>query len=478
MATLSAFPKEVSVPRRATVACVLAVCTVVPVTSADDFDRAIEAEIARQQVPGLALAVMREGRIVRVGAYGYGDLEWRARTTPDTRFEIASMSKMFTGAAARILIDEGRLDPEAPVTRYFDGLPERWSGMKVRHLLTMSTGLPEDWGADLIPYDADVTTAFDDASMVRAFTRLEPVAPIGTEFHYSSPGYAMLGMIVSRVAGRPLPEFVADRVLKPAGMGQSSFIDNFEIVPERARGYRKAGGQLKKGWYLGQYLHARPDTGMLSTAGDLARWVIALRGGAIVKDSRTLWEGSTADSGRPLDYSYGWFLGTILGHRVAGHGGRYRTGFRSTLQTFLDDDVTVVVLANCDCANVDALAVMAARSVLPDLPDPAAPNQPDGDPSATASVIAALRSVAAGRIDAQAMTPDALEPLSLAEAAGFLKQVGPLGFAARGRVRGSLLVHGHRLVDYVTLEFGGPERHLLTVYRDDQGRIAYVEPTT
>jgi CubicO group peptidase (beta-lactamase class C family) len=120
----------------------LSLWTMVPVASADELDRAIEAEMARQQVPGLTLAVVRQGRIVRLGAHGFGDLEWRARATPDTRFEIASISKMFTGAAVRILMDEGRLDLETPIQRYFDGLPDSWAGMKVRHLLTMSTGLP------------------------------------------------------------------------------------------------------------------------------------------------------------------------------------------------------------------------------------------------------------------------------------------------------------------------------------------------
>jgi CubicO group peptidase (beta-lactamase class C family) len=436
--------------------------------------------MARQKVPGLTLAVVRQGRIVRLGAHGFGDLEWRARATPDTRFEIASISKMFTGAAVRILVDEGRLDLETPIHRYFDGLPDSWAGMKVRHLLTMSTGLPEDWGAELIPYDADVTTPYDDASMVRAFTTLKMEAPVGTEFHYSSPGYSMLGMIVSRLAGQSLPEFVAARVFKPADMRQSSFLDNSAIVPERAQGYRLAAGQIRKGWYVGQYLHARPDVGVLSTAGDLARWVIAVREGRIVKDPGRLWEGSTADSGRALDYSYGWSVETLLGRRLIKHGGRYRTGFRATLDMFPDDDLSVVVLANCDCANVDAFSSITARFYLPDLPSPELEStKPDSDPVLTASVIAALKAVAGGRIEAETMAPDALEPITLTEASGLLRQMESFGFAGRGRLRGAgLVIHGHRLVDYVTIKLDGkPGTHFLTVYRDEHGRIAYLELT-
>src|SRR5438093_11491778 len=96
--------------------CAVALASVVLVSTvaADQLDRAIEEEMARQQIPGLSLAGVRKGEIVRLQAYGFGDLEWRAEATPDTRFEVASVSKMFPGAAARILMGEGQLDPEAP----------------------------------------------------------------------------------------------------------------------------------------------------------------------------------------------------------------------------------------------------------------------------------------------------------------------------------------------------------------------------
>src|SRR5437867_868932 len=158
-------------------AVALTAVVLVSTAAADQLDRAIEDEMARQQIPGLSLAVVRKGEIVRLQAYGFGDLEWRAKATPDTRFEIVLMGKMFAGAAVRILADVGALDAEAPLTSYFDGLPDSWRTMRVRHLVNMSSGLPEDWGGDLIPYDKDVLTAYDDASMVKAFTTLKMEAP-------------------------------------------------------------------------------------------------------------------------------------------------------------------------------------------------------------------------------------------------------------------------------------------------------------
>ncbi|MEA2554328.1 MAG: hypothetical protein QOJ65_2504 [Fimbriimonadaceae bacterium] len=460
----------------------LAMAVAVPcVGYGDQLDNAIRKEMDRQHIPGLTLAVVRHGKIERLGAYGYGDLEWHAKATNGTRFEIASISKMFTGAAARILMEEGKLDPEDPVGKYLDGIPETWKPLKLRHLLTMSTGLDEDWGSDLIPYRADVIQPDNDADTLKSFYGMKPVAPIGSEFHYSSPGYAMLGMIVAKVSGKPLVNFIDDRIFKPAGMTESSFIDNWAVVPERAQGYRMQKDQLLKGWYLGQYLHARADVGVLSTARDLGRWVIALEQGKIVKNPNKLWEGSTADSGRPLDYAYGWGMSTLLGHRRLSHAGGYRTGFHTLIVKYPDDDVSVVVLTNCDFSAIRDFVLMATRKYLPGLPDPLAEGpRPDSDPAETATMIAALRAVGAGKIDEAVMTSDALEPQPLSELGGYLKAVESFAYAGRAKLPGTgIVMHGHRLVDYETIKTkAGSDVVCLTLYRDDRGKIAYVEETT
>ena len=445
---------------------------------ADDVDRDLRAAMARDGVPGLALAVVRHGAVARLAAYGYGDLEWKTRVTPDTRFEIASMSKMFTGAAARILIDEGKLGLEDPVGKYFDHLPDAWKPMRVRHLVTMSSGLPEDWGSDLIPYDADVVTSFDEASLVAAFTKLKLSSPVGAEFHYSSPGYAMLGFIVGKLAGVPFARYIAEHVFAPAGMTETSFIDNWAVVPERAQGYRKADGKLVKGWYLGQFLHARPDVGVLSSARDLARWVIALERRKIVKDPGTLWQGATADSARPLDYAYGWIVDNLLGHARQLHGGRYRTGFRSMIERFPDDDLSVIVLTNCDCGDPGTYAYRVARVYLRDLPDleREAANA-DPKPAETAALIEAVRAIGRRTLDARVMTPDALEPMSLADLADGAAHATAFRYAGRRALPRPVTIHGHRLVECETLavEIGGAPRYL-TFFRDERGRVAYVVP--
>ena len=446
-----------------------------------DLNAALRSRIAEDHVPGLAFAVVQGGRIVRTGAYGLANLEWKQPVSIHTRFEIASISKMFAGAAARMLIEDGKLDPEDSVASYFHGVPDAWREMKVRHLITMSSGLPEDFASDLIPYDQDVVTPYDDASMLRAFFALKMTAPVGDRFVYSSPDYAMLGMIVANVAKQPFAQFVRERIFRPAGMTESSIIDNGAVVPERADGYRRTpAGEIRKGWYLGQYLHSRPDDGVLTTAGDLARWLIALDGRRIVRAPEKLWEPVTSDTGRPLDYAYGWIQDTWLGHRREEHSGGYRTGFHTFIARYPDDGIGVVVLTNCDFSPIRDYVDLIARRYIPNVPDPGAEMKSrDADPADTQQSIQALRSLIGGSIDGALMHPDAVEPVGLDEIAGFLKVADGFRYAGRAQLHGrGLTMHGHPLVSYVTLAMDLHGRtQFVTLYRDASNKIAYLEPT-
>jgi CubicO group peptidase (beta-lactamase class C family) len=450
------------------------------IAARDPLDDTIRAAMARERVPALTYAVVRGGRTVRQGAFGSANLEWQVPATLDTKFEIASISKMFAGAAARILIEEGRLDPSEAVRTFFPDAPPGWNGMTVRHLITMSTGLPEDFASDLIPYDQEVATRYDDASMLRAFYLLTPVAPPGARFTYSSPNYAMLGMIVSKISGRPFTGFVRDRIFSPAGMQDSSYIDNAAIVARRADGYRRSGdGGLRRGWFLGQYLHSRPDDGVLTTAPDLAKWLVALERRKIVKNPEALWDATVGDRGTPLDYAYGWMTETWLGHRRVGHAGGYRTGFHTFIARYPDDDLAIVVLTNCDYASVRDYVNLIARAYIPDVPDPAIEAaQRDPRPADTAALVSLFGRLGRRLVEDPLMFPDALEPAGLDEIAGFLAAAGPFRYAGRAALARPLVVHGHRLVDYETLQTHvGGETFYVTIYRDASGRIAAIERT-
>jgi CubicO group peptidase (beta-lactamase class C family) len=443
---------------------------------ADDLDVAIENQMRQDGVPGLTFAVVRNGEIVRMGAYGLGNLEWQARATDDTRFEVASVSKMIAGAAIRILIEENKVDPETPVNRYLEGLPSSWSTMKVRHLITMSSGLPEDFGSAAIPYNAEVCTPADDTSLIKEFTTL-PKKPTGGQFSYSSANYAMLGMIVAKVSGKSYPQFLQDRIFTPAGMTQSSVIDNSAIVSQRAEGYRRAKGEVKRGWFLGQYLHSRPDDAVLTTSRDLAKFVIALEHRLVVKGPDKMWSYPKSDTGHFLDYAYGWIDSTWLGHRRLEHAGGYRTGFHTFVARFPDDALSVVVLTNCDFSAVRDYVGLITRAYIRDVPDPAVEaTKPDSDAETTAHLVGVINEIVKRQLNSEAMYSDAIEPIGLEEVSQFLAHAAPFRYAGRGRVH--LKMHDHEIVDYETLrtEIDG-RAFFLTLYRDASRKVARIELT-
>jgi len=202
--------------------------------------------------------------------------------------------------------------------------------------------------------------------------------------------------------------------------------------------------------------------------------------GKIVKDPETLWTFPDADSGRPLDYAYGWMRDTWLGHRRVSHSGGFRTGFHTFIARYPDDELGIVVLTNCDGSMVRDYVNTIAAAYLPATPDPGrARNRPDAQPDDTRRMAAALESLARGRLDESGMFADAIEPIGVTGVAAFLKDVAPFTYAGRSRVAGAgLVMHGRTLVDYVTLR-AMREGHPLymTLYRDAGGKIAYVEAT-
>lgn len=445
-----------------------------PPARADALDSAIHRALAASHIPGAAVAVVRHGKIVKLGGYGLAHVEDGARVTTATRFEIASISKTFIGAAVRLLADEGKLDLEDPLSRYVEDVPESWKPMRLRHLLAMSSGLPEDWS--LIPW-TDVPMDRDDVSMLAEFRRLKLLSPVGTAWHYSGPGYAMLAMVVSQVSGMPFPTFVAERLLRPAGMTETTYNDPVAVVPGRAEGYRLAadGRTLLRGFHVAPYMHARPDTGMLSTARDLARWVVALESGKIVRDPERLFTPFTSDDGRrDLGYGYGWMTGIRGGRRVVFHTGGFRTGFKSLLVRFPDDDTTIALTSN---GRGGGDRIFDAVGVVLGLPDLTASTGADPDPAGTAHLVAGLSTLAT-HPDATVFGPELTvrDPEDLREVLGQAREVA---FVSRRSLAGRpVRWHGHLLDDVLTLRAQTPgETVFLSCYRDGAGLVHAIEPT-
>jgi D-alanyl-D-alanine carboxypeptidase len=203
--------------------------TTVAVTRADATDDYVYTQMENKKIPGLSLAVIRDGHVVKEAAYGKASLELNVPTTLDTSYPLASMTKIFTAAAIMQLVEEGRISLDEPVTQILTQLPIQWSAVTVRHCLSHTSGLP-----DVLTDDVNVTTVSGDRDTALAEVAKHPLKPVGVESVYNQTGYVLLGMIIEKISGMSYEKFVQSRLLDPAGMKNARFGDAWAIIPGRA----------------------------------------------------------------------------------------------------------------------------------------------------------------------------------------------------------------------------------------------------
>jgi len=358
-------------------------------------DRTILEFILRQQIPSAAVAVVKDGRIAYARGTGLASTELGVPATDTTLYEIGSISKQFAALAMMLLVEEGKLRLDDPLSRWVPGTPVAWKDITIRHVLTHTAGL-KDWdGGPDFSYQREWTDAEFIAMVAKYPLEFTP----GARFAYTSSGYPLLGLVVKSAARETYEDFVVRRVFKPAGMTQTRFKHSREIVVHRAQGIVDSGGIWRTG-EEGRPGVIAPSGGVMSTARDMAKWIIALEAGRIVKPATleemqkpvVLADGSTFSAG------IGWFIDTFHGHPVLLHNGSTVAGFSSVVYRYPADKLAVVVLFNVDHFNaVNSLATRVASLFGPPLWAGAFAEKPDPDPALTKRIIEMLRAVAARR---------------------------------------------------------------------------------
>lgn len=322
----------------------------------DTADRLVAAEMARRHIPGVSLAVVRGGKVIKAQGYGFADLEHEVPVTPQTVFKIGSVSKQFLATGIMLLAQDGRLQVDDPVARYLAGAPESWRGITLRHFLTHTSGVSREGPA----FDA-LKVQPDSVVVQSAFAR--PLEfPTGSKYQYCNVCYFALADIIARVSGKPWDVFLAERVFRPIGMTATRTTTTTRLVPHRARGYTWSDSEYVN---APEYLALRPSGAFLSTVLDLAKWDAALYGDRpLTQASRAaMWTPVRLTGGGSYGYGFGWALDSLDGHWRVSHGGSL-PGFRAELARFPNDSLTVIVLTNADGARPDEIAAGVARIYL------------------------------------------------------------------------------------------------------------------
>ncbi len=341
---------------------------------ADSVDLFIAAKMRQLRIPGLQLAVVRQGRVVKLAQYGLANIQDSVPVTRNTRFTINSITKAFVGVAVMQLVEAGKLDVAAPVSRYLPGLPAAWHPVTVRQLLTHTSGLPE-----IMTDDEMVTDANENAAWAKVQTKPMDSAP-GEKFSYNQTNYLLLGKIIDRLSGQPFAAFIQERQLNAVRMPRTTSGDSHHVLPHSARGYpysHMVNGEWQRSREPRNLFEAyapsiRTASGMSSTAEEMAHWLIAIQQGKLLQPASlpVLWAPGLLNNGRPQGfnrlqngYALGWPTVSRPEHRAVAPTG----GGRSALFLYPDDDLAIVVLTNLMGANPDMFIDEIAGYYLPDM---------------------------------------------------------------------------------------------------------------
>jgi D-alanyl-D-alanine carboxypeptidase len=320
---------------------------------ADKTDDFVTAELKRQKIPGLSLAIVKDGKIIKAAGYGVANIKFKTAATPDTVYKIASVSKQFIATGIMLLVQEGRLGLDDPVSIYLEGTPATWKAITIRQLLTHTSGLVRE-APGFDPFKIQ-----SDADVIKSAYPLPLRFAPGTKGEYCNLGYFALAEIIRKVSGQPWVEYLSEKVFKPAGM-QTTYPTNTKVsLPNMAKGYVDNNKLLDaKDWPA-----LRPSGAFFSTVLDLAKWDAILYTDRILSDStrQQMWTPVTLNDGTSHPYGFGWELGSFRDRKLIHHGGGM-PGFRSEFARFVDDRLTIIFLMNLD--DVDRFPILFGLAAL------------------------------------------------------------------------------------------------------------------
>jgi CubicO group peptidase (beta-lactamase class C family) len=370
-------------------------------------------------IPGISLAVVQDGRIVKANGYGLAGVENNIAATAESVYEIGSLSKQFVAAAVLLLAERHRLDLGDPASKYIDGMPDTWKEITVQQLLTHTSGLPRE------------------SEMFKPFERQEPVEFVrasydqpleftpGSSFSYSNIGYYVLAEIVTRVAGKPWTAFLSEDLLASNGLRSTFIADPAAIIPNRVGRYTIRNGVL---FNAEVWQATRPSGAIASSVLDLARWTERLGSGEVLGPEflERMFSPAVLTDGTTHPYGLGWFLSEGSERRYARHDGGL-PGATSDLEWFLDDSLAIIVLSNVGNRPLRDVAIGVAELYDPRYAPELEPAITESSPAVSGLVKTVLEDLSKSTINPQQFTPELTQWLSQDIENGFGERLQALG---------------------------------------------------
>jgi CubicO group peptidase (beta-lactamase class C family) len=324
----------------------------------------VSAELRAQHIPGLALAVVRDGKIVRAAGYGMANVELGVPTKPESIFQTGSVGKQFTATAVMMLVEEGRIGLDDKIGKYFPRSPAAWTDITVRHLLTHTSGIP-DYTEEKNGGAINMRTDYTEEELVKRIAALPLDFPPGEKWSYSNSGYLLLGVLIHHVTAEFYGDFLQSRVFQPLQMTSTRIISEADIVPNRCAGYRLVKGELKNQKWVSPSLNTTADGALYTNVLDLAKWDAALYTEKLLKKSSfdQMWTPVKLNNGKTAPYGFAWRVAEVNGHRLLEHGGAWQ-GFTMHISRYVDDLLTIIVMTNLDSGHSDPLKIAEGVAAL------------------------------------------------------------------------------------------------------------------
>lgn len=334
-----------------------------PDKSSAEVDAAIRLQMQEQQLPGVSLAVVRNGRIIKAKGYGLANIEVGTPVLPETIFEAGSITKQFTATAIMLLAEVGEISLDDSIAKYFPEAPPALKDVTIRHLLTHTSGIPDVENLDATQVDkgiVDLHREYTEDELARAYLAQPLDFQPGTKWSYCNVGYDLLGYLIHRVTGRHYGDFLRERIFAPLGMSTTRIFNYAEIISNRASGYDLINGAWKNTpRWQSVSIFSGAAGGLLMNVLDLAKWDAALYTERIVKRSslEEMWTPVPIDDGSVYPDGIGWFIASAKGHRLIFHTGG-GPGFCAAISRYLDDRLTIIVMTNVGEGHTDVIKII------------------------------------------------------------------------------------------------------------------------
>ena len=329
----------------------------------DKVDEYVLSEMAKRKIPGLSLAVVRNGEVIKAKGYGLASVELNSPAMAETIYQSGSVGKQFAATLVMMLVEEGKIKLDVPISTFFPDAPAAWKDITTRRLLTHTAGI-----SDKLYDQINMRQDYTEDELYQKIASLPLDFPPGEKWNYSNPGYLLLGILVRKVTGEFYGDQLRKRIFTPLGMATARIINEADIVMNRAAGYRLVKGELKNQEWVAPMINTTADGSLYLTVLDMAKWDAALYTEKLLKKASLdeMWTPVKLNDGKTEKYGFGWRLDEIRGHRIIEHGGSWQ-GFNTHISRYVGDRLTVIALDNLDGSSPGDIVHGVAGLYVPDL---------------------------------------------------------------------------------------------------------------